>query len=163
MLHDKYGYVKYASNLYEIAQRDPREAIMANKLDHIGIFVEDLPAAIRFYRDILGTGEPIVRRVPELGLTLAFFVDQGGEIIELVSTSERSELRQGDVVVELEVEDLDAEIARLAALGHRVHDQPPTEALPLRRGWMTKSDGLNTIIELCPKGEVRRFVEGQAS
>ncbi|WP_238366894.1 VOC family protein [Mesobacterium pallidum] len=135
---------------------------MANKLDHIGIFVDDLDAAIAFYRTVIGTKDPIIREVPELKLKLAFFTDQGGEIIELVSTTGKTEMGQGDVVVALEVEDLDAEIARYGSAGIKVHDQPPTENLPLRRGWVTKGGGMNTIIELCPKGAVRAFVTGAA-
>jgi catechol 2,3-dioxygenase-like lactoylglutathione lyase family enzyme len=132
-------------------------------LDHIGIFVTSLDDAVPFYRKVLNAADPIVREVPELGLRLAFFADGGGTIIELVEASGKTEMLQGDVVVALEVEDLDAEIARLKAQGIRVHDQKPTANLPLRRGWMTKREGLNTIIELCPKGEVARFVRGELS
>lgn len=134
---------------------------MASKLDHIGIFVTALDQAVPFYRTILGAGAPIIREVPELGLRLAFFTDQGGAIIELVEARGKTEMVQGDVVVALEVDDLDAEIARLKVAGIRVHDQKPTANLPLRRGWMTKGDGMNTIVELCPKGEVARFVLGE--
>lgn len=136
---------------------------MPNKLDHIGIFVDDLDAGIAFYKTVLNVSDPIIREVPELILKLAFFAEQGGEIIELVSTTGKTELTEGDVVVALEVEDLDAEIARYAAAGIKVYDQPPTENLPLRRGWVTKAGGRNTIIELCPKGEVTRFVTGQGA
>jgi predicted enzyme related to lactoylglutathione lyase len=133
---------------------------MSGKLDHIGIFVDSLDQAIPFYAKIIGHSAPVIREVPELGLRLAFFTQQGGAIIELVETSGKSEMVQGDVVVAIEVDDLDAEIARLAAEGIKVYDQKPTENLPLRRGWMTKRDGMNTIIELCPKGAVERFVKG---
>lgn len=133
---------------------------MSGKLDHIGIFVTSLDQAIPFYAKIIGSAAPIIREVPELGLRLAFFTGQGGAIIELVEASGKSEMVQGDVVVAIEVDDLDAEIARLAAEGIKVYDQKPTRNLPLRRGWMTKRDGMNTIIELCPKGEVERFVKG---
>lgn len=123
-------------------------------------FAEDLDTAIPFYAQVLGVTGPVVREVPELKLRLAFFAAQGGAIIELVESRGRSEMRHGDVVVALEVEDLDAEIARLAAAGVKVHDQAPTEHLPLRRGWITKGDGHGTIIELCPKGAVAAFVRG---
>jgi len=135
---------------------------MASKLDHIGIFVNRLDEAIPFYEKIIGTRSPIIREVPELGLRLAFFTDQGGAIIELVEARGKTEMVQGDVVVALEVDDLDAEIARLKAEGIKVYDQAPTEHLPLRRGWITKGGGMNTIIELCPKGEVAKFVKGAA-
>jgi predicted enzyme related to lactoylglutathione lyase len=34
---------------------------MANKLDHIAIFVEDLDAAIGFYGETIGLGVPIIK------------------------------------------------------------------------------------------------------
>jgi predicted enzyme related to lactoylglutathione lyase len=131
---------------------------VTGKLDHIGIFVDSLDKAIPFYETLIGQGAPIVRDVPELGLRLAFFARQGGAILELVEASGKSEMRHGDVVVALEVDDLEAEIARLQASGIKAYHQKPTENLPLHRGWITKGDGHGTILELCPKGEVARFV-----
>lgn len=131
---------------------------MTGKLDHIGIFVESLDKALPFYETIIGQGAPVIKEVPELGLRLAFFHKQGGLLIELVETTGKSEMKQGDVVVALEVEDLEAEIARLKAAGIKAYHQKPTENLPLHRGWITKGDGHGTIVELCPKGEVARFV-----
>lgn len=136
---------------------------MPNSLDHIGIIVDDLDAALVVYSTLIGVESYVLREVPELGLRLAFFRDQGGAIIELVESRGTFELRHGDVVVALEVDDLDTEIARLASAGIRVHDQRPNKNLPLRRGWITKRDGHGTIIELCPKGEVARFVNGALS
>jgi methylmalonyl-CoA/ethylmalonyl-CoA epimerase len=135
---------------------------MMGKLDHIGIFVESLERAVPFYETLIGRGAPVIREVPELGLRLAFFTRQGGEIVELVEASGRTEMKHGDVVVALEVDDLEAEIARLQAAGIKAYHQKPTDNLPLHRGWITKGDGHGTIIELCPKGEVARFVAGGA-
>lgn len=132
---------------------------MPGKLDHIGIFVENIDRAVPFYEALIG-GAPVMREVPELGLRLAFFTHQGGEIIELVEASGRTEMKHGDVVVALEVDDLEAEIARLKTVGIKAYHQKPTENLPLHRGWITKGDGHGTIIELCPKGEVARFLKG---
>lgn len=134
---------------------------MGNKLDHIGIFVDSLEKALPFYQTLIGHGAPIIREVPELGLRLAFFTQQGGPIVELVEASGKTELTRGDVVVALEVDDLDAEIDRLRTAGVKVHHQKPTPNLPLSRGWIVKADGCGTIIELCPKGEVARFVAGE--
>ena len=129
-------------------------------LDHIGIFVPALEPALEFYGKTLGLGAAVLREVPELGLRLAFFDNPDGTIIELVEASGKSELQPGDVVVALEVEDLDAAIAGYRARGLKVYDQPPTEHLPLRRGWITKGAGHGTVIELCPKGAVAAFVRG---
>ena len=133
---------------------------MTPVLDHIGIAVRALEPAIDFYGKTLGLGEPIIRVIPELGLRLAFFDNPNGSIIELVEASGKTELQHGDVVVALEVEDLDAALAEYRARGLKVYDQPPTDNLPLRRGWVTKGGGHGTIIELCPKGEVAAFVRG---
>lgn len=133
---------------------------MTGKLDHIGIFVASLEAAIPFYETLIGHGAPVIREAPELGLRLAFFTRQGGEIVELVEAAGRTELTPGDVVVAFEVDDLAAEIARLRAAGMTVHHQKPTANLPMERGWITKKDGRGTVIELCPKGAVARFVAG---
>lgn len=133
---------------------------MTGKLDHIGIFVDSLEAATPFYETLIGCGPPVIREVPELGLRLAFFTRQGGEIVELVEASGRTELNPGDVVVAFEAEDLAAEIARLRAAGVKVHHQKPTASLPLERGWITKGDARGTVVELCPKGAVARFVAG---
>lgn len=135
---------------------------MAGRLDHIGIFVDSLDEAIPFYRAVIGGGEPTIREVPELGLRLAFFrADRGSPPIELVEASGESEMKHGDVVVALEVDDLDAEIARLKAAGIKAHHQKPTEHLPFARGWITKGNGHGTIVELCPRGEVAGFVAGR--
>ena len=128
------------------------------KLDHIAIFVTDLEAGLAFYGDVLGLGAPVVKSVPELAIRCAFFPAADGTIIELVSFSGSGELGHGDVVVALEVADLDAALADYRAKGLRVYDQPPTANLPLRRGWITKSSGHGTIIELCQPGEVAAYV-----
>lgn len=133
---------------------------MTPTLDHIGIFVPALDPAIEFYGKTLGLGDPVIRAVPELGLRLAFFDNPNGMIIELVEASGKTELQPGDVVVALEVEDLDVAISEYRARGLKVSDQPATESLPLRRGWITKGAGHGSVIELCPKGAVAAFVRG---
>ncbi|WP_181180851.1 VOC family protein [Paracoccus sp. FO-3] len=133
---------------------------MTPVLDHIGIAVAALEPAVEFYGNMLGLGEPVIRLIPELGLRLAFFDNPHGPVIELVEASGKTELRHGDVVVALEVEDLDAAIAEYRARGLKVYDQPQTPNLPLRRGWITKGGGHGTVIELCQRGEVAAFVRG---
>jgi len=134
---------------------------MSYRLDHIAIVVNDLEAGMAFYGDAAGLGAAIVREVPELKIRCAFFDPGEGAIIELVETSAKTDLVAGDVVVALEVDDLDKAIARFKQAGVRVFDQPATPNLPLRRGWILKKDGHGTVIELCPRGEVARFVRGE--
>jgi catechol 2,3-dioxygenase-like lactoylglutathione lyase family enzyme len=136
---------------------------MASRLDHVAIIVDDLDAGIRFYGETAGLGTPIVKDVPELKIRCAFFDPGEGPIIELVQFSGKSELAHGDIVLALEVDDLDAALAHYRAKGVRVFDQPPTANLPLRRGWVLKTDGHGTVIELCPKGDVARFVRSTSA
>ena len=136
---------------------------MTNRLDHVAIFVRKLEDGIDFYRSVVGLGEPIVRDIPEMQIRCAFFdPGVGGTIVELVEFSGQGDLAHGDVVVAIEVDDLDEALAHFRAKGVRVFDQPPTPNLPLRRGWVLKRDGHGTVIELCPRGAVARFVRGHA-
>lgn len=136
---------------------------MSNKLDHIAIFVRKLEEGIDFYQNVAGLGQPVVREIPELLIRCAFFdPGVGGVIVELVEFSGKGDLAHGDVVVAIEVDDLDAALAHFRSKGVRVFDQPATPNLPLRRGWVLKGDGHGTVIELCPRGAVARFVRGQA-
>jgi catechol 2,3-dioxygenase-like lactoylglutathione lyase family enzyme len=131
---------------------------MKNRLDHIAIIVKDLDEGIAFYRDVALLGTPLVRDIPELKIRCAFFDPGEGIIVELVQFEGQGDLVHGDVVVALEVEDLDAALVHFRASGVRVFDQPATENLPLRRGWVLKKDGHGTVIELCQRGDVIRFV-----
>ncbi len=136
---------------------------MPTRLDHVAIFVRKLEDGVDFYRSVVGLGEPIVRDIPELQIRCAFFdPGVGGTIVELVEFSGQGDLTHGDVVVAIEVDDLDAALAHFRAKGVRVFDQPPTPNLPLRRGWVLKRDGHGTVIELCMRGAVARFVRGHA-
>jgi len=131
------------------------------KLDHIAIFVAKLEDGIAFYGDIVGFGRPVVKEVPELQLRMAFFAPLDGPIVELVEFGGKGELLHGDVVVAIEVDDLDAALAHYKSKGVRVFDQKATENLPVRRGWIVKKDGHGTVIELCPRGAVERFMRSE--
>ena len=134
---------------------------MTTRLDHVAIFVRKLEDGIDFYRSVVGLGDPVVRDIPELQIRCAFFdPGEGGTIVELVEFSGQGDLAHGDVVIAIEVDDLDAALAHFRAKGVRVFDQPPTPNLPLRRGWVLKRDGHGTVIELCQRGAVARFVRG---
>jgi len=132
-------------------------------LDHLAVIVGDLEAAIAFYGERLRLGDPLRLDVPELRLRLAFFRSAGSVPLELVEFGGKGELSHGDVVIALEVDDLDAELARLRAAGTHVFDQQPTPALPFRRGWITKDDAHGTVIELCPRGRIGALLDTLAA
>jgi methylmalonyl-CoA epimerase len=101
-------------------------------LDHVGIAVQDLAAALTFYRDALGLEVHAPEEVPTEGVR-AQSIPVGGPSLELLqATSPGSAIatyvaRRGPGIhhVTLRVEDIRAAIAQLKARGVRlVHDEP---------------------------------------
>jgi methylmalonyl-CoA/ethylmalonyl-CoA epimerase len=101
-------------------------------LDHIGIAVDDVDAALAFYRDALG----LEVEAPEEVLSQrvrARFIPVGGAALELLeATSADSAIarylaRRGPGLhhVTLRVEDIRAALAHLAARGVRLVDEQP--------------------------------------
>jgi catechol 2,3-dioxygenase-like lactoylglutathione lyase family enzyme len=108
------------------------------RFDHVGVVVEDLEAACAFARDVLGLGAPATEfRVDEFGLTAAFFGLGSGrlELVRFDAAGER--LPPGEPVrldhIAVEVDDLEAEVARLGAQGVRFQEpvRPVEVAAPV--------------------------------
>lgn len=101
-------------------------------LDHIGIAVADLDAALAFYRDALGLEISVPHEVPTEKVR-ATFVPVGGPSLELLeptapdSTIQRFIDRHGPGIhhLTLRVADLSAALARLKARGVRLIDEQP--------------------------------------
>jgi methylmalonyl-CoA epimerase len=103
-------------------------------LDHIGIAVDDLDAALAFYTDALGLEVDATEDVPSQGVR-AHFVRVGSAALELLeATSEESPIRRfvsrrgaGIHHITLRVDDIAAALARLKAHGVRLVDETPRE------------------------------------
>lgn len=103
-------------------------------LDHIGIAVDDLDAALAFYTDALGLEVDATEDVPSQGVR-AHFVRVGAASLELLeATSEESPIRRfvsrrgaGIHHITLRVDDIAAALARLKARGVRLVDETPRE------------------------------------
>ncbi len=103
-------------------------------LDHIGIAVDDLDAALAFYTDALGLEVDATEDVPSQGVR-AHFVRVGSASLELLeATSEESPIRRfvsrrgaGIHHLTLRVDDIAAALARLKARGVRLVDETPRE------------------------------------
>ena len=102
------------------------------KIDHIGIVVKDIEAALKVYRDALGLELTSVEFVPEQAVKIAF-LPTGESEIELVqpttddSGSARYLAKRGEGVhhICLEVDDIEATLAQMAAQGLEMIDQKP--------------------------------------
>ncbi len=105
---------------------------MKATIDHIGIAVSDLEAALKFYRDALGLDVRPPEEVPSQKVR-AHFVPVGDSALELLeATSEdspiaRSIARRGPGIhhVTLRVDDIAAALAQLRARGVRLIDEAP--------------------------------------
>ena len=101
-------------------------------LDHIGIAVESVEAALAFYRDALGLEVELSEEVASQHVR-AHFIAAGGATLELLeATSDTSPIarfiaRRGPGLhhVTLRVDDLAATLARLKARGARLIDETP--------------------------------------
>lgn len=101
-------------------------------LDHIGIAVRDLAAALAFYRDALGLAVEGVEEVSAQGVR-AHFVPAGEPRLELLeATTEASPIarfleRRGPGLhhVTFRVDDLHAALTELKARGVRLLDEQP--------------------------------------
>jgi catechol 2,3-dioxygenase-like lactoylglutathione lyase family enzyme len=94
------------------------------RIDHVGVLVADLQAAKIFAQVVLGLGEPATEfRADEYGLSAAFY-PLGSARLELLQFDEPGErLPAGTQArvdhIAVEVDDLDAEAARLREHGVR--------------------------------------------
>ena len=103
-------------------------------LDHIGIAVQDLDAALAFYVDALGLEVDATEDVPSQGVR-AHFVRVGSAALELLeATSEDSPIgrfvsRRGAGIhhITLRVDDIAAALASLKARGIRLVDETPRQ------------------------------------
>lgn len=102
------------------------------KIDHIGIVVKDIEAALKVYRDALGLELTRVEFVPEQAVKIAFLPTGESEIELVQPTTDDSGIasylaKRGEGVhhICLEVGDIEATLAQMAAQGLELIDQKP--------------------------------------
>ena len=106
------------------------------RLHHLGVLVEDLEAAMRFYGEVLGLGGGAPHEAPEHDIR-AILVDVGESQIELFAplTADgpiaRTLAKRGAGMhhVAFEVDDGGAELARLASDGAELIDETPRRGM----------------------------------
>jgi methylmalonyl-CoA epimerase len=104
---------------------------MITQVDHLGIYVDDLEAAVRFWRDVVGLECTEISAHPESGHRLAHVCLNGVELELIEAPVERTMLRHmpyrgaGIYHVGLRTDDLDGAAARLRAAGLRLLDETP--------------------------------------
>ena len=111
----------------------------------------DPDASLRFYRDVLGLA--VYREFgPPDDPGVVFFLGQG-----FLEVSGRSAAPAGrSVMVWLQVRDVGAERARLAAAGARIVREPQTEPWGLTEMWVEDPDGVRIVLVEVPAGHPLR-------
>jgi methylmalonyl-CoA/ethylmalonyl-CoA epimerase len=106
--------------------------VKAKGLDHVAIVVKDLEAAIRLYRDTLGLELTHVEEVKEQQVRTAIFGHGMGRVELICPTTTDSGVarfleKRGEGLhhICVEVEDLEAALAALRAVGAPLIDQTP--------------------------------------
>jgi methylmalonyl-CoA/ethylmalonyl-CoA epimerase len=120
-------------------QTDPTQAVTPTgmiRIDHIGIVVQDMEAALQTYRDALGFR--LLQRITITEqLVEVAFLDAGNGTVELIaptdSTSGTARFLQtrgeGTHHICFEVEEINASLAALAAQGLRLIDEQPRQGV----------------------------------
>ena len=107
---------------------------LGKRIDHIAIVVQDLDAALRVYRDVLGLPLERVEDVPAEKVRVAFLpMRQGDGEIELVQPTADdtgvarflSKRGEGMHHICFEVDDIQAAIAQMAISGLQVLEEKP--------------------------------------
>ncbi|MBM4266328.1 MAG: hypothetical protein FJ144_06925 [Deltaproteobacteria bacterium] len=108
------------------------------QVDHLGIYVTDLEAAVRFWRDVVGLECGEIESHPESQLRLAHVVVNGVELELIEAPIEKTQLRHmphpaaGLYHVGLRTDDLPGTVERLRAAGVRMLDEVPREGAGMR-------------------------------
>ena len=133
---------------------------MLTKINHIGIAVQSLDAAIPFYRDNLGMAFAGIEEVAEQKVRVAMLSVGESKIELLEPTSAESPVAKfiekngtGIHHIAYEVADIEAAIAKLLAEGARMVDEKPRNgAHGTRIAFIHPKSSLGVLTELCQAG-----------
>jgi methylmalonyl-CoA/ethylmalonyl-CoA epimerase len=133
---------------------------MLTKINHIGIAVTSLEAALPFYRDNLGMAFAGFEEVAEQKVRVAMLQIGESKIELLEPTSEESPVARfiekngaGFHHIAYEVADIEAAIARLSADGARMIDEKPRHgAHGTRIAFIHPKSSNGVLTELCQAG-----------
>ena len=129
------------------------------RISHIGIAVESLEEAVRRYAALFGNDDPHRETVDEQGVAIASF-PVGDAVIELTAaTGESSPIakfigKRGEGIhhIAFEVDDINAELARLKESGCRLINETPTDgAHGMLIAFVHPSSFNGVLVELCQR------------
>ena len=127
------------------------------KIEHLGIAVKDLAASVSLFEQILNTPCYKQEEVEREGVKTAFFKTGDSKIELLEASKETSAIakfiaKKGEGIhhVAFEVENIEAEMKRLAALGFELlHDKPFEGADNKMVCFLHPKSSNGVLVELC--------------
>jgi len=129
---------------------------MLTRIDHIGMAVQNINDALRFFQDALGLELDHVA-LEEGGRTRVAFMPVGSSEVELVEPQDDESglakflAKRGEGIHHIcfEVDDIDAALARLKAHGAQLIDETPrTNAAGMRYAFIHPKSAHGVLIEL---------------
>lgn len=132
---------------------------MINKIDHLGIAVKDMEAALKFYEDALGLTSTKTEVVEEQKVKVAF-IPVGDTKVELLeSTSPDGPVakyieKNGEGVqhIAFKVDNIEAALEQLKAKGVRLIDEKPRiGAGGAKIAFIHPKASFGTLIEICER------------
>ena len=132
---------------------------MVKKIDHIGIAVKDLEAALKFYKEVLGLEATGTEVVEEQKVKVAFLPTGDSEVELLESTSPDGPIakfieKNGEGIqhIAFRVDNLEEKLAELKNKGIRLIDEKPRYgAGGARIAFLHPKTTCGTLIELCER------------
>jgi methylmalonyl-CoA/ethylmalonyl-CoA epimerase len=113
---------------------------IVKRIDHIAVVIEDVEAALGFWRDCLGIEYSHIEDIPSEGSQVVFLPIGGSEIELVKPTTEETGLARylekrgpGMHHICLEVDDIEAMLARLKAKGVQLIQESPSIGLGGRK------------------------------
>ena len=132
---------------------------MLEKIDHIGVAVQDLEQSLRFYRDQLGLGLKGIEEVAEQKVRVAFLplgeskvellepIDPEGPVAKFIESR-----GEGIHHLAFRVTNLEAKLAQLKAQGVRLIDEKPRYgAGGARIAFLHPKSTGGVLVELCER------------
>jgi methylmalonyl-CoA epimerase len=130
------------------------------RIDHVGIVVQDMDAALQTYRDAMGFRLLQRALVPEHLVEVAF-LDAGNSTIELLAPTDNTSgtarflqtRGEGTHHICIEVEDIHAALTALTAQGLRLIDEKPRQGIHGLVAFVHPKTTHGTMIELLQRTE----------
>jgi methylmalonyl-CoA/ethylmalonyl-CoA epimerase len=128
-------------------------------IEHIGIAVSDLKAAVRFYEDVFGLKCYAIEEVPDQKVRTAFFRIDNTKIELLESTDPEGPIgkfigKRGEGIhhIAFAVEDVNSALQEIGEKGVQLIDKQPRKgAEGLSIGFLHPKSSFGVLTELCSK------------